>query len=249
MAASPGRRPTWRSRSKQRLAEPDHQDRNRRKLYGRRKGPKLSERQSGLRRTLLSELAYRVGDPPLSQFPNSVHDVWLEVGFGAGEHLVWQAQNHPNIALIGAEPYEMGVAKLLTKLEETPLNTVRIYEGDGREIIEALPDQSLGRFFLLFPDPWPKSRHHKRRFLQMEMLNQLFRVLRPGAELRFATDDKSYLPFALERLIAHPGFDWLARSSADWKFRPADWPPTRYEIKAIKGPPTFLRFARRTTAR
>ena len=231
------------------MAEPDHPDRHRRKLYGRRKGPKLSERQSGLRRTLLSELAYRVGEPPLKQFPNSVHDVWLEVGFGAGEHLVWQAQAHPNTALIGAEPYEMGVAKLLTKLEETQLNNVRIYEGDGREIIEALPDQSLGRFFLLFPDPWPKTRHHKRRFLQTDMLDQMFRVLRPGAELRFATDDKSYLPFALERLIAHPGFDWLAQSSADWKFRPSDWPPTRYEIKAIKGPPTFLRFARRTTAR
>jgi tRNA (guanine-N7-)-methyltransferase len=227
------------------MTEPDHPDRNRRKLYGRRKGPKLSGRQTELRRTLLSELAYRVGEPPLKQFPNSVHDVWLEVGFGAGEHLVWQAQNHPNIGLIGAEPYEMGVAKILTKLEESELNNVRIYEGDGREILESLPDQSLGRFFLLFPDPWPKTRHHKRRFLQMEVLDQVFRVLRPGAELRFATDDKSYLPYALERLIAHPGFDWLAQSSADWKCRPADWPPTRYEIKAIKGPPAFLRFARR----
>ena len=231
------------------MAEPDHPDRHRRKLYGRRKGPKLSERQSGLRRTLLSDLAYRVSEPPLNQFPNSVQDVWLEIGFGAGEHLVWQAQTHPNVAVIGAEPYEMGVAKILTKLEETPLNNVRIYEGDGREIIESLPDQSLGRFFLLFPDPWPKTRHHKRRFLQMDLLDQLFRVLRPGAELRFATDDKSYLPYALERLVAHPGFDWLAQSSADWKTRPADWPPTRYEIKAIKGAPTFLRFARRAHAR
>jgi tRNA (guanine-N7-)-methyltransferase len=225
----------------------DHPDRNRRKLYGRRKGPKLSERQAGLRRTLLSELAYRVGDDLLKQFPNSVQDVWLEVGFGAGEHLIWQAQHHPQVGMIGAEPYEMGVAKALTKLEESQLNTVRIYEGDGREIIEALPDHSLGRFFLLFPDPWPKTRHHKRRFLQTEMLDQLFRVLRPGAELRFATDDKSYLPYALERLMAHPGFEWLAQSSTDWKCRPDDWPPTRYEIKAIKGPPAFLRFVRRTS--
>src|SRR6188472_2441210 len=102
MAGSPGRRPTWRTRSKQLLAEPDHPDRHRRKLYGRRKGPKLSTRQSGLRRTLLSELAYQVGDPPLKQFPNSVHDVWLEVGFGAGEHLIWQAQHYPDIGMIGA---------------------------------------------------------------------------------------------------------------------------------------------------
>jgi tRNA (guanine-N7-)-methyltransferase len=139
----------------------------------------------------------------------------------------------------------MGVAKLLTKLDEKPLPNVRIYEGDGREVIAALPDSSLGRFFLLFPDPWPKTRHHKRRFLQMNMLDELARVLKPGAELRFATDDKSYLPYALERLLNHPGFEWLADGLKDWTMRPPDWPPTRYETKAIKGPPTFLRFARR----
>jgi tRNA (guanine-N7-)-methyltransferase len=226
------------------VIESEHPDRNRRKLYGRRKGPKLSERQAGLRRTLLGELAYNPDKDPLGQFPNTVRELWLEVGFGAGEHLVWQAQAHPQVGLIGAEPYEMGMAKLLTKLEENPLNTVRVYEGDGRDIIEKLPDGSLSRFFLLFPDPWPKTRHHKRRFLQMEMLDQLARVLKPGAELRFATDDKSYLPYALERLIAHPAFDWLAQGPADWKTRPSDWPPTRYETKAIKGPPTFLRFVR-----
>jgi tRNA (guanine-N7-)-methyltransferase len=225
-----------------------HPDRNRRKLYGRRKGPKLSQRQAGLRRTLLDELAYRPDNDPFAQFPNGVRELWLEVGFGAGEHLMWQAQHHPGVGLIGAEPYEMGMAKLLTKLEEMPLNTVRLYEGDGRDIIEKLPDQSLGRFFLLFPDPWPKTRHHKRRFLQMEMLDQLARVLKPGAELRFATDDKSYLPYALERLMAHPAFDWLAQGPSDWKSRPADWPPTRYETKAIKGPPTFLRFIRTGTS-
>jgi len=226
------------------MDQSEHPDRRRRKLYGRRKGPKLSARQAGLRRTLLGELAYDPGREPFGQFSNSVRELWLEVGFGAGEHLVWQAGQHPDIGLIGAEPYEMGVAKLLTKLEEMPLNNVRIYEGDGREIIEALPDHSLDRFFLLFPDPWPKTRHHKRRFLQMEMLDQLARVLKPGAELRFATDDKSYLPYALERLMAHPAFDWLAEGPSDWKNRPADWPPTRYETKAIKGPPAFLRFIR-----
>lgn len=221
-----------------------HPDRNRRKLYGRRKGPKLSERQKGLRQTLLGELAWRVGEEPLRQFPNTVQEVWLEVGFGAGEHLMALAQQHPHIGLIGAEPYEMGVAKILTKLEENPLNNVRLYEGDGREIIEALPDSSLGRFFLLFPDPWPKTRHHKRRFLQMEILDQLARVLVPGGELRFATDDKSYLPYALERLMAHPAFTWKAQGPGDWKVRPEGWPPTRYEAKAIKGPPTYLTFLR-----
>jgi tRNA (guanine-N7-)-methyltransferase len=215
-----------------------------RKLYGRRKGPKLSARQAGLRQTLFGKMAWKADADPFAQFPNTVRDLWLEVGFGAGEHLMWQAAHHPQVGLIGAEPYQMGVAKLLTKLEETPLNNVRLYEGDGRDILEHLPDASLGRFFLLFPDPWPKSRHHKRRFLQMETLDLLARKLRPGAELRFATDDRSYLPYALERLIAHPKFDWLADGAADWKTRPDDWPPTRYETKAIKGPPTFLRFVR-----
>ncbi|HVZ27404.1 MAG TPA: tRNA (guanine(46)-N(7))-methyltransferase TrmB [Rhizomicrobium sp.] len=167
------------------------------------------------------------------------------MGFGAGEHLVWQAEQRLDIGLVGAEPYEMGVAKLLTKLEDNPLANIRIYEGDGRDVIAALPDRSLGRFFLLFPDPWPKTRHHKRRFLQMAILDELARVLKPGAELRFATDDKSYLPYALERLLAHPSFEWLAEGVKDWTLRPPDWPPTRYETKAIKGPPTFLRFARK----
>ena len=222
-----------------------------RTLYGRRRGKKLRDGQQSLLESLLPRLTLAV--PPEPQkidlakvFGGTLpaEGVWLEVGFGAGEHLVWQAKAHPHVGLIGAEPYEMGMAKLLTKLEETLLNTVRLYEGDGREIIEALPDASLGRFFLLFPDPWPKTRHHKRRFLQMEMLDQLARVLKPGAELRFATDDKSYLPYALERLMAHAKFRWLAEGPSDWKTRPADWPPTRYEAKQIRGLPNFLRFAR-----
>lgn len=229
------------------MSDTPHPDRNRRKLYGRRKGPKLSRRQVGLRGGLLQALAYVPGTEPLAQFPDTVQEVWLEVGFGAGEHLVALARENPQVGLIGAEPYEMGMAKILTKLEENPMNTVRLFEGDGRDIIEALPDASLSRFFLLFPDPWPKTRHHKRRFLQMEMLDQLARVLKAGAELRFATDDKSYLPYALERLMAHPAFDWTAQGPSDWKTRPAGWPPTRYETKAIKGPPAFLRFVRRAT--
>ena len=224
---------------------PASPDRHRRKLYGRRKGPKLSAHQTELRRTLLSEIAFDPARGAIGQFPDSVRELWLEVGFGAGEHLFQLAGENPDIALIGAEPYESGVAKLLTKLANHPLNNVRIYEGDGRDIIAALPDGSLGRFFLLFPDPWPKTRHHKRRFLQMQMLDELARVLKPGAELRFATDDKSYLPYALERLAAHPAFEWTARGPGDWKRRPEGWPPTRYEAKAIKGPPSYLAWRRR----
>ncbi|HWC64322.1 MAG TPA: tRNA (guanine(46)-N(7))-methyltransferase TrmB, partial [Rhizomicrobium sp.] len=179
--------------------EPEQRSRQRGQLYGRRKGPKLSARQATLRRTLLPKLAFDPGRDIRTQFPITVQELWLEVGFGAGEHLVRQAEQRLNIGLVGAEPYEMGVAKLLTKLEDNPLANIRIYEGDGRDVIAALPDRSLGRFFLLFPDPWPKTRHHKRRFLQMDMLDRLARVLKPGADLRFATDDRSYLSYALER--------------------------------------------------
>jgi tRNA (guanine-N7-)-methyltransferase len=231
------------------MTEPEQRsgiDRRRQKLYGRRKGPKLSAHQAELRRTLLSELVFDPAKDAMTQFPDTVRELWLEIGFGAGEHLFQLANENPDIGLLGAEPYEMGVAKLLTKLANHPLNNVRIYEGDGRDIIAALPDASLGRFFLLFPDPWPKTRHHKRRFLQTAMLDELARVLKPGAELRFATDDKSYLPYALERLMAHPAFEWTARGPKDWKTRPAGWPPTRYEAKAIKGPPSYLAWLRRT---
>jgi len=174
-----------------------------------------------------------------------IQDVWLETGYGAGEHLLWQAGHHPQVGLIGAEPYISGTAKLLSKLEADPLPNIRLYEDDARDIIDALPDASIGRFFLLFPDPWPKTRHHKRRFLQVEMLDRLARVLKQGAELRFASDDAGYLAYALERLMAHPAFAWTATAKADWQSRPADWPPTRYEAKELHGPPVFLRFVRR----
>ena len=181
--------------------------------------------------------------PPQGGGGFPVDDVWLEIGFGAGEHLLWQAQHHPRVGLIGAEPYEGGVAKLLSKLDGT--ENIRIHEGDAREIVDALPDAGIGRAFILFPDPWPKTRHHKRRFVQIDTLDRLARVMKPGAELRFATDDAGYLAWALERLIAHPAFAWTAERAADWTTRPADWPQTRYEAKALHGPPMFLRFERR----
>jgi tRNA (guanine-N7-)-methyltransferase len=207
--------------------------------------------------------------------------VWLEVGFGAGEHLVWQAENNPDIGIIGAEPYISGIAKLLSKIaaptptrsaspRDLPLpgggkesaksipppergrlgggqfSNIRIYEGDARDVIAALPDACLSRVFILFPDPWPKTRHHKRRFIQMEMLDQLARVMKAGAELRFATDDKGYLVWALERFMAHRKFLWTANAPSGWRERPADWPETRYEAKAVKAQDTciYLSFRR-----
>jgi len=218
-----------------------------RKLYGRRKGPKLSPYKEELRRTLLPKLTLQL-EPcrdPRSYFEPSVEDVWLEVGFGGGEHLVEQACANPRIGLIGAEPYEAGVAKLLSKLADAPCPNIRIHEGDARDIIEALPEASLARVFILFPDPWPKTRHHKRRFVQMEMLDALARVMKAGAELRIASDDAGYVEWTLERAMAHPAFAWTAERAADWKTRPPGWPKTRYEAKALHGPPAYLLFVRR----
>ncbi len=186
--------------------------RRRGQLYGRRKGPKLSAHQSRLLETLLPQLALKIeaGRDPRAYFDSSVDEVWLEIGFGGGEHLYWQAEHNPRIGMIGAEPFVNGVAKLLSKLESGVARNVRIHMGDARDIIEALPDASLARVFILFPDPWPKTRHHKRRFIQMEMLDALARVMKPGSELRFASDDAPYLDWTLERLMAHPAFEWMA---------------------------------------
>jgi tRNA (guanine-N7-)-methyltransferase len=173
-------------------------------------------------------------------------DIWLEIGFGGGEHLAWQAEHHPDIGIIGAEPFVAGMAKLLCKIESRHLANIRLYTEDARDIIAALPDASLGRLFILFPDPWPKTRHHKRRLIQMEMLDSLARVLKERAELRFATDDPGYLTYALERFIAHRAFVWTASAPHDWQVRPADWPETRYEAKALAAGRrcTYLTFRR-----
>jgi tRNA (guanine-N7-)-methyltransferase len=229
-----------------------------RKLFGRRKGWKLGPHQQGLMETLLPAITIhpRAGLDPRLYFevePShpqggggfDVRDVWLEVGFGGGEHLVWQAEHHPDIGMIGAEPFVAGVAKLLSKIAAASrCENIRIHPGDAADVIDALPDASIGRVFVLFPDPWPKRRHHKRRFLQTEMLDGLARVMRKGAELRVATDDAGYLAWALERATAHPSFRWIAQSPADWRARPADWPPTRYEEKALHGRPYYLAFIR-----
>jgi tRNA (guanine-N7-)-methyltransferase len=222
----------------------EHPERSRLQIYGRRKGAKPSARQERLRETLLPRLALSLepGRDPRGLFGDPVDAVWLEVGFGAGEHLVAQARANPGVGLIGAEPYITGVDKLLSRIEENDISRIRIHEGDGREVIAALPEASIDRFFLLFPDPWPKTRHHKRRFVQMELLDALARVLKPGGEIRFASDDAGYVAWTLERLMAHPAFRWTVNRPRDWKVRPTGWPQTRYEAKALHGPPAYLAF-------
>lgn len=227
----------------------------RRLLYGRRVGRPLS----GLRRRLMDELLPRLGVDvavppgtldPRRLFPQPMDAVWLEVGFGNGAHLAAQAEAHPRIGLIGCEPFVNGVAAALRRIEAGGLANVRILPDDARGLLDALADGSLARVFVLFPDPWPKARHAKRRFISAPVLDQLARVMAPGAELRVASDDRGYVRWALAQALAHPGFAWTAERAADWRERPVDQPPTRYEEKArARGiRPVFLTFRRRGAA-
>ena len=218
--------------------------------YGRRKARPLSERKSKLLETLLPRLRLPLAAPAPSPlrglFAEPVTDVWLEIGFGSGEHLLWQAAHHPSIGFIGCEPFINGVSSLLGQIEASGLETIRIHDGDAREVLDWLPDASLGRVFLLFPDPWPKKRHQKRRLLTAETVGQLARVLKPGGAFRFASDDGDYAGEALRLTLANGGFAWTAEGARDWRRRPSDWPETRYERKALSAgrKPAYLNFRR-----
>ena len=220
-------------------------------LYGRRQGRRLRAGQQVLVANLLPKLRIALPEPgatldPDALFGRKASDVWLEIGFGGGEHLAWQAARHPEIGFIGAEFFLNGVASLLGHLARGGIANVRIHPEDARPLLHALPDRSVGRAFLLFPDPWPKARHTRRRFVSPENLAELARILKPGAELRIASDDPGYVASALEHLTRSPDFEWLARGPSDWRERPEDWPATRYEEKALKAGrrPAYLRFRR-----
>src|SRR5215469_6071453 len=206
----------------------------RRRIYGRRRGRKLRAGRRALMDTLLPRLcvvlplAGRLD--PATLVPHA-KDLWLEIGFGAGEHLAAQAHTHPDVAVLGAEVFENGIAKLLAAIDRDGLANVRLFVDDARLLLACLPDRSLGRAFILFPDPWPKERHKKRRIVASETLDQLARILRPGAELRLATDDADYADWIEAALGAHPAFIALSRAEGAWPGRPADWPATRYEEK------------------
>ena len=205
--------------------------------YGRRHGRKLRDG----RKAFLQDLLPRVRlVPPRggggldigALFGRPIADVWLEIGFGGGEHLAAQARAHPEIGLIGCEPYVNGVASLLAHMERDGLTNIRIFDDDARLLLDSLADASIGRAFLLFSDPWPKKRHHKRRFICRESLDTLARLLKDGAELRFASDHMGYVRWTLELATRHPCFGWLAGSKRDWLQRPAGGIETRYEAKA-----------------
>ncbi len=215
---------------------PDPADpRQRPVFYGRRRGKRLRPGAAGLLETLLPRL--RVPEPapgavlePRALFEPPARAVWLEIGFGAGEHLAAQAAAHPAVGLIGAEVFVNGVAKLLRHIERGALGNIRIFHGDVRLLLPALPDACLERVFLLFPDPWPKKRHAGRRFVNPDNLATVARLLVDGGELRVASADPTDQEWALEQFAAAADFDLVARTHA----RPADWPATRYEAKAAR---------------
>jgi tRNA (guanine-N7-)-methyltransferase len=220
-------------------------------LYGRRRARPLRPGQRRLQEELLPRIAIELPQSgpldPRALFANTADEVWLEIGFGAGEHLAAQAERHPEIGFIGSEVFEDGIVRALGEVARGGLGNVRLFTDDARLLLAALPPQSLGRVFILFPDPWPKRRHHKRRLVAPATLDLLAAAMTDGAELRLATDDRDYLAWMLEHATAHPDFVWLARRAADWRERPEDWPATRYEAKARAAgrTPAFLRFTRR----
>jgi len=210
----------------------------------------LSGRKSRLLDELLPTLRVPLAEPaasPLaSLFGQPLAEIWLEIGFGSGEHLVWQAEHHQSVGFIGCEPFINGVASLLGKIESAGLSTIRIHEGDARDVLAWLPARSIARIFVLFPDPWPKKRHQKRRLVSRDSVVQLARVLAPGGELRFATDSGDCAGEALLTILASGAFAWTAECAKDWRLRPFDWPETRYERKALSAgaKPSYLSFRR-----
>lgn len=231
----------------------EEQAKRRRILYGRRRGKSLRKGQQELIESDLPRLQIPAGEDQLdlpSLFPDDCAAYWLEIGFGGGEHLAWQASNNPSVGLIGCEPYINGVAMLLGQLAKSAARNVRLHTDAAEKLIARLPAESIERAFILFPDPWPKSSHHKRRFVRDENIDALARVLKPGAELRIGTDHTDYGAWILWHMLRSDQFEWQAETADDWRTRGADWPPTRYEMKAVGQGlrPVYYRFVRKNRA-
>lgn len=224
-----------------------------RNFYGRRKGKSLKSSQKTYLEDDLAGLSPGAVDWECNPDRHPLdlkklfadREVWLEIGFGGGEHMVHQAVTHPEVGIIGCEPYINGVAMLLGKIRKAGVTNLRVHPGDARDLFDVLPARSLSRVFLLYPDPWPKKRHHRRRFVTAEHLEPLARLMKPGAELRVATDIPDYVRQTLEQ-VPRQGFEWLANSPADWRQPWDDWLSTRYEQKALREgrTPCYLTFRR-----
>ncbi|MDA8779384.1 tRNA (guanosine(46)-N7)-methyltransferase TrmB [Amylibacter sp.] len=215
----------------------------RRNFYGRIKGKSLQKSQE---RYISEDLeALKPKNVTWADNPdrNLIHprewfeddrEIWLEIGFGGGEHLVHQANSNPDKGIIGCEPYINGVAMLLGKIRSAKVNNIIVHPGDARDMMDILPKETISRAFLLYPDPWPKTRHHRRRFVTPEHLEPLAACLKSGAIFRVATDIEDYVRQTLEEVHLNGNFEWLAESASDWKLPWDDWISTRYELKALR---------------
>lgn len=205
-------------------------------FFGRRKGKPLRERQADMMATRLPELKVDLSQPApaaLGQlFPEPVERIRLEIGFGGGEHLIHRAKENPTTGFIGVEPFINSMAKLLAHVEEAGVNNIRLYDDDATVLLDWLPDASLDQIDLLYPDPWPKKKHWKRRFVSQVNLKRFYRVLKPGGLFCFASDIDTYVNWTLQQIHSHGGFAWTAQEPSDWLTPFANWPSTRYEAKA-----------------
>ena len=219
-------------------------------LYGRRKGKPLSPRRARLMATLFPALAIDIGKPPpaalAALFPHAPGAITLEIGFGGGEHLVAAASADRQAGFIGVEPYLNGMASAVAAIDDAKLANIRLFDGEASRLLDWLPAASLDAVDLLYPDPWPKKRHWKRRFVSPENLDRLARIVKPGGLFRFASDIPSYVEWTLAHTRRHPAFAWTAERADDWRHPFAGWPGTRYEAKAIAAGrvPTYLAFRR-----
>ena len=220
-------------------------------FFGRRKGHRLRPHQAELLDTLLPRLAIALGAPAPSDlsklFPVAVDSVRIEIGFGGGEYMIAQAEQHPRTGFIGVEPFVNGMAKALAAIAQHKLNNIRLHHGDSTDMLAWLPRGGLAGMDLLYPDPWPKRRHWKRRFVQDDRVAEIARVLRSGGEFRFASDIPDYVAWTLIRLVRSPDFVWTAERPDDWR---KPWPAfagTRYEAKAKREgrTPCYLIFRRK----
>jgi len=219
-------------------------------FFGRRKGHKLRPRQTALFETLLPRLALDLQVPApadLRKLFDGVDDVRIESGFGGGEHLIAEAESHPRSGFIGIEPFVNGMAKSLAAIEDRKLANIRLHHGDATDVLAWLPSGGISRFDLLYPDPWPKRRHWKRRFVQGKSVTDIGRIIGSGGEFRFASDIPDYVAWTLSRLLRSPDFIWTAERADDWRQPWAEFHGTRYEAKAKREGrvPCYLIFRRR----
>lgn len=206
--------------------------------FGRRHGRKLTDERQRLFDSGLPEHVVALpkdgAQIDVAALFDDQREIRLEIGFGAGEHLACLAAQSPEIGFIGCEPFINGVANLLKEMEEQHINNIRIHADDARLLIEKLPPEIISKIYILFPDPWPKSKHHKRRIISKPMLAMLSRIQPSGGLLQLATDHENYGTWMLEHILASSDYEWLAKSQADWTTPPDDWVPTRYQQKTMK---------------